>query len=513
MSTTAKIVSFASAPQVFAALRGQGRRLVQSHGIFDLIHPGHVCHLEEARALGDVLVVTLTADKQVRKGPGRPYFNEQLRLRSVAALACVDYVVLVPFPGATEAIACVRPRYYCKGKEYEDPDFDVTGGLREEIQAVTECGGEVRYVGGVKYSSTRLLNQYFDHLSVPVKEFCRGLAAQFTRRDFHAAVESLAALRVLIIGDTIFDRYAYVTVQGLTSKNRIISGRFLGEETQSGGALAAYRHVRQFVPRVRFISLVGTEPWVARQLRDQLEPEADCVVREDGFTTVIKQRFVEPLSEGKEMSKLFAVNYIDANPPSAAVQEKVLARIQEEVRQADAVLLLDFGHGLMQPAVRERVQEAAGFLALNCQTNSNNHGFNIIGRQYRRANAFSLDEQELMLSAGHRHLDHAGELERLRQQLGARYAWLTRGAVQTIGLRDGATPCLCPPLETEVVDTIGAGDAFFSVAALAAARDLPIPLATFLGQLAGAQAVKVVGNARPISKTTLLQSGMALLNY
>lgn len=95
----------------------------------------------------------------------------------------------------------------------------------------------------------------------------------------------------------------------------------------------------------------------------------------------------------------------------------------------------------------------------------------------------------------------------------ARYAWLTRGAVQTIGLRDGATPCLCPPLETEVVDTIGAGDAFFSVAALAAARDLPIPLATFLGQLAGAQAVKVVGNARPISKTTLLQSGMALLNY
>ena len=77
MSTTAKIVSFASAPQVFAALRGQGRRLVQSHGIFDLIHPGHVCHLEEARALGDVFVVTLTADKQVRKGQGRTYFNEQ----------------------------------------------------------------------------------------------------------------------------------------------------------------------------------------------------------------------------------------------------------------------------------------------------------------------------------------------------------------------------------------------------------------------------------------------------
>jgi sugar/nucleoside kinase (ribokinase family) len=84
--------------------------------------------------------------------------------------------------------------------------------------------------------------------------------------------------------------------------------------------------------------------------------------------------------------------------------------------------------------------------------------------------------------------------------------------VQTIGLCD-ETECLCPPLETEVVDTIGAGDAFFSLAALAAARRLPVALGTFLGQLAGAQAVKIVGNARPISKHILLNSGSSLLNF
>ena len=94
----------------------------------------------------------------------------------------------------------------------------------------------------------------------------------------------------------------------------------------------------------------------------------------------------------------------------------------------------------------------------------------------------------------------------------SRYAWLTRGEVQTIGLCDEAES-LCPPLETEVVDTIGAGDAFFSLAALAAARRLPVALGTFLGQLAGAQAVKIVGNAHPISKHTLLNSGSSLLNF
>jgi sugar/nucleoside kinase (ribokinase family) len=166
----------------------------------------------------------------------------------------------------------------------------------------------------------------------------------------------------------------------------------------------------------------------------------------------------------------------------------------------------------MQAPLRDLVQETAPLLALNCQTNSNNHGFNIISRQYHRADAFTLDEQEMMLSCGHRHLDHLAELNKLRKHFNSRYAWLTRGSVQTIGLRD-ETHSLCPPLETEVVDTIGAGDAFFSLAALAAARQLPIALGTFLGQLAGAQAVKIVGNQHPISKQTLLNSGLSLLNF
>jgi sugar/nucleoside kinase (ribokinase family) len=167
----------------------------------------------------------------------------------------------------------------------------------------------------------------------------------------------------------------------------------------------------------------------------------------------------------------------------------------------------------LQTEVRQLVQESAPLLALNCQTNSNNHGFNIINRQYRRADAFSLDQQELILSCGRAAPDFPAELESLRRHFNAGYAWLTRGAAETIGLTSARQSSACPPLEVEVVDTIGAGDAFYSVAALAAVRQLPISMATFLGQLAGAQAVKIVGNARPISKHTLVQSGMSLLNF
>ncbi len=508
-----KIVPFEALAAEAGAWRAAGRRIVQSHGIFDLVHPGHVCHLEEAKSLGDLLVVSVTDDRHVQKGPGRPYFAEQLRLRTLAALGCVDHVVLVPFPGAVEVIERLRPDVYCRGKEYEDAEYDTSGALEEEMRAVERVGGKVRFVGPIKHSSTRLLNLYFDHLTAPVKEFCNRLATRYTRRDFVEAVERLAAAKVLVVGETIFDRYSCVKVQGLTSKNRILSGRFLERETQCGGALAAFRHVRQFTRNARFLSVVGNESWVDDLLMRQLERDQDLVIRHPAYTTIIKERFVEPRRNGQELSKLFSVNYLDAEPPPDSILAPFEERLGAAMSSCDAVLLLDFGHGLMTPRLRDLVQERAPFLALNCQTNSNNHGFNILSRQYRRADAFTLDEQELMLVAGRRQVDFGQELAALRGQLGARYAWLTRGPVETIGLAEGQTDCLCPPLESDVVDTVGAGDAFFSVASLAAARGLPLDLGTFLGQLAGAQAVRIVGNAQPISKETLVKAGMSLLNF
>ncbi len=508
-----KILPFDQAAAVFATLRASGRRLVQCHGTFDLVHPGHILHLQEARAQGDVLVVTVTAEKFVNKGPGRPYFNDALRAASLAALECVDYVVLIPHAAAVEAIDLVRPHIYCKGKEYRDPANDVTGNISDDVKAVTRHGGEVRYLGDVVFSSTKLLNNHFATVSREVKDFCLGLSGGFGPDDILREVGRFDGLKVLVVGDVIFDRYTFLKVQGLTSKNRIISGRFLEEETQAGGALAIYRHLRQFTPHVKMLGLAGTEPWLEDLLRSYLPEEDDWILREDEFVSVIKQRFVEPVSEGKDMSKLFSVNYLKSSAPASAITARIAERLEAELPGFDLVVAADFGHGIMQPAVRNLLQDRAPFLALNCQTNSNNHGFNIINRQWRRADAFSLDEQELLLASGHRHVVFERELSSLREQLGARYAWLTRGAVETLGLTAGGESSTCPPLVDDVTDTIGAGDAFFSVVSLAAACGLPVALATFLGQLAGAQAVKIVGNRTPVSKASLLKAGMSLLNY
>jgi len=513
MSFSDKLLSFEDAPAAMARLRAEGRRIVQCHGTFDLLHPGHIVHFEEAKALGDVLVVTITGDEFVNKGPGRPHFNQHLRVKFLTSIQSVDHVVVIPFPAAVEAIECVRPHVYCKGKEYENAAGDVTGNILDDVKTVERVGGEVRYVGSIVFSSTKLLNRHFEASSPEVKAFCRELSAQCPPEQLRDTVDGFSDLRVLVIGDVIFDRFSTVNVQGLTSKDRILSGRFVGRQTQPGGALAVYRHIKQFVAHPKIVSLVGPEPWVEQALSEHVDPDDDEILRIPEFTTVLKERFVEPLQPGKELAKLFSVNFIDAQPPGPDVHRLVHDLVACHIDDFDLVMAMDFGHGLMAESIRELLQDRARFLALNCQTNSNNHGFNIINRQYRRADSFSLDQTELSLACGRRHFDFREELQKLHAAFGATYAWLTRGAVDTIGLRNDGTECRCEPFEKNVVDPIGAGDAFCAAASLAAARGLPIPLATFMGQLAGAEAVRIVGNAEPVSKSRFLKSGMSMLSF
>ena len=507
-----KVIDFDKISSTVEKEKSKGHTIIHCHGTFDLIHPGHIIHFEEAKALGDKLVVTITGEKYVNKGPGRPFFNDALRVKSLTALECIDYVVVIPYPAAVEAIEAVQANIYCKGKEYEDASNDVTGNMRDDVLAVEKIGGQIRYVGSVVFSSTKLLNGNFSTHSPEVKKCCESIAQKYSPKDIRKVVDSFSELKVLVIGDTIFDEYETVQVQGLTSKNRILSGRYLYEDRQAGGALAVFRHIQSFTPNVKLISLVGKEPWVDDTLSLYFHDDQDLVIRSEDFTTIRKRRVVEPWKEGSELNKLFSVNYIDSGEPSLTTEEAVYNQIKKTIKDFDLVLVMDFGHGIMTQKIRELVQAEAPFLALNCQTNSNNFGYNVINRQYRRADSFSLDEAEIKLACGRKKPDFQQELENLKNTLGSSYAWLTRGAVETIGFNE-ENHSLCPPLENDVVDPVGAGDAFCAISSLAATKGVSIDLATYLGQMAGAQAVKIIGNTDAINKGSFLKATQTMINF
>lgn len=156
---TLKIVEIHELAAKLAELKGQGKVIVHCHGCFDLMHPGHIKHLQAAKKMGDVLIVTLTPDAYVDKGPDRPVFNQDLRAESLAALECVDFVAINAWPTAEETLRLLRPHYYVKGQEFGELK-DKTGKIQREFQVLQEIGAELRVTHEIVFSSTQLLNKY-----------------------------------------------------------------------------------------------------------------------------------------------------------------------------------------------------------------------------------------------------------------------------------------------------------------------------------------------------------------
>ncbi len=166
-----KILGIEEFSKIRKELRVQGKIVVQCHGVFDLLHPGHIEHLQEARSFGDVLVVTVTSAPYVNKGPGRPYFNDELRMNALAAVEAVDYVILSSSLKAIEVIKNIKPDFFVKGQEFVNLTGDFSGNISEEAAVVERNGGQIRYTKGFVSSSTRLLNEAMPVMAPELKKF------------------------------------------------------------------------------------------------------------------------------------------------------------------------------------------------------------------------------------------------------------------------------------------------------------------------------------------------------
>lgn len=155
-----KIFEVEKLAELLTGLKSEGKKIVYCHGCFDLMHPGHIKYFQAAKNMGDILVVTVSPDIYIDKGPGRPVFNQDLRAESIAALECVDYVAINKWPTAEETLRLLRPNVYVKGQEFEKLE-DKTGKIQREYEVVKEIGAEMAFTHEIVFSSTKLLNQHF----------------------------------------------------------------------------------------------------------------------------------------------------------------------------------------------------------------------------------------------------------------------------------------------------------------------------------------------------------------
>ncbi len=488
-------------------LREQGKRVVLCHGTFDLMHTGHIRYLQRARQEGDVLLVTVTGDAYVNKGPGRPVFNEQLRVENLAALACVDFVAINHAVSAVEALHQVRPNIYAKGSEYRSHGDDVTGNISLEQKAVEEHGGQVFYTDEITFSSSNLLNSHFDIFPPQVKEFLADFRERWPEREVQGMIASLTDMKVLVVGDAIIDQYHYTSPLGQTGKGSFLAVRYETEEQFAGGAIAVANHIAGFVEKVTLLTGLGAvdshEGFIREKLLKNVESQfftfADA-------PTVTKRRFVDG-----DLLKLFEVYYCHDNPVDAVLEEKICQWLKVNIADYDVVVVPDFGNGFITKRMIDVFSDKARFLAVNTQINSGNRGYHVIHR-YPRADFASLNEPELRLAAHNR----SDPLELVSEQVGARVGVkqlaVTRGTRGvTMYERGRKVFHKIPALSTKVVDRVGAGDAFLSLAGLCAAKGLDAEVAAFVGSVAAAMEVQVVCNREPVSPIGLSKYVSSLL--
>jgi rfaE bifunctional protein nucleotidyltransferase chain/domain len=494
-----KIKTISELSQLANEHKKSGHKVVLCHGVFDLIHPGHIKHIEAAKKKGDILIVTVTPDRYVNKGPGRPVFGELLRAESIAALKPVDYVGVNEWETATETIRHIKPSFYVKGSDYSAPKQDITGGIIEEKEAVEEVGGRIHFTDEITFSSTELLNKFFGVFTKEVQHFLENFKKKHSSDDVVNRLKKLSKMKVLVIGDVIIDEYHYCKGMGKPSKDNVISAKYINEERFAGGVLACANHVAGFCNDVTLVTSLGTQDSKEKYIKAHLKKNVKTkFFHRDDTCTTVKRRFVDPVF----LTKLFEVSYFDDHELPKKISDEVVKYLNSEIKKYDLVLVSDFGHGFINSDIIDLLSKKAKFLAVNTQTNSANMGYNIITK-YPRADYVCIDEPEVRLSVQNRYGDLKNIIKIIAKKVKAQKISITCGHLGSLTYDSKKGFFETKPFSNKIVDRIGAGDAYLSITSPLVASQAPMDVVGFVGNAVAAIKIGIVCNRSSIEPIPL----------
>lgn len=498
---TEKIISIEEAENISKNYKGT-HKVVLCHGAFDLMHTGHIRHLQKAKLAGDILFVSITADKFIIKGPGRPVFNHFLRAENIAALSCVDHVFVAHTDTAIKSISSIKPSFYAKGSDYKNHDKDLTNNIRKEINEVKKNGGDIFYTDEITFSSSNLLNDHFNQFSPQLKDFLSLIKMKYSFESVVKEIDNLENLKVLVIGDAIIDEYNYVHPLGQTGKGGVLSVAHKSSETFAGGSLAVANHVSNFVKNVDLITGVSNNEDDEFFIRSSISKNIKPVLHKLFKSTLRKTRFLD-----EELLRFFEIYYYDGNIDlDEKNSSKIIKTLKNKVSTYDLVIATDFGNGFFNQTIRNFLSDNAKFLAVNTQINSANRGYHSINK-YKRADFISLNEPEARLAVH----DNTSPIELVadiiqKKICKSNFFTITRGSKGIFSISKKPKKFIYQPAFThDVVDRVGAGDAYLSISSLVLSKNNDLNLASFVGSVAAALDVGIIGNKESVDKVKLIK--------
>lgn len=488
-----KILSIADLSAERRRLREQQKTVVQCHGCFDIVHPGHIRYLRFARSLGDVLIVTVSSDDAMMKGYDRPYIPEDLRLDNLAELSCVDYVALSKDEWAGPVLKAIQPDIYVKGREYEtkdDPRF------ANEKKIVESYGGRVVLGSGdVIFSSTEIGRRKRNSLDTEqqkIQHFCR--INEISPARLKNAISRFSDLRILVLGDAIIDHYAHCEGARVASESPIISVKPVSDEWFVGGAALIARQAATLGAKATFITCCTEDEGFSR-VRSTLQ-RFGAEVRNlalPGRGTYTKTRFIVG---GK---KVFKVDRGNPAPIPIETTTELIGLLRELLQSHDGLIVTDFGYGLFGNTLSQAIPELAEAAGRPYFADVSTNGqANIL--KFRRPQLATPTEDELRFALADAESGISNVASRYFAASGAKGLVVTMGRRGSLAFDRPTKPGqrlrthYLPALEVNEVDAVGAGDVYLTGVALAQLTAEPVPVGMYIGSSLASISASVLGN-------------------
>ena len=497
-----KIINYLDIEKVLKPIKKKRKKIVHCHGVFDLLHIGHLKHFKSAKKYGDILVISVTPDRFVQKGFERPYFNSEQRMESLASIEIVDFVVLNNSTNAVDIIKKIKPNYYVKGHDYKNFKEDITGQIKNEELVVKKNGGKIVFTEDPIYSSSSILNQSGSIFNLFQKSFINKIKAEINLNNFKAHINKLQDLKVLVIGETIIDQYVFCEALGKSGKEPHLVLKDVSEELYLGGVLSIAKNISDFCKKITILSMLGQKKEYEKYIKKNMAKNIQSkFLYKSKSPTIIKKRYIESISNNKVLG-IYAMNDDLLNKKDESIFEKM---ILEEIKEHDVVIVSDYGHGLVTKKLAKLLCKKSKFLALNAQANASNIGYHSI-QKYRGVDCVVMNETELRHELRDKNEKLKILVKKLTNMIKIKDLIVTRGSNGAILYNSFNKKYItCPAFASKVVDKVGAGDSMLSIMSILIKSKFKNIISLFLGSLAGALSVGEMSNKVPIKKTKLLK--------
>ena len=220
------------------------------HGVFDVLHVGHIKYFKEAKMNCDKLIASVTVDRYVNKSPGKPIFDIQSRIEVLKSLKYFDKVVESKENTAVTNINKFKPDLYFKGRDYKNL-VNKNKNLKEEINAVKN-NGKVFFTNTELYSSSNIINNKFLYLDNKAKKFIQKLNLEKLKNKINNFKK--IDKKILILGDPIIDGHINVNTSGTANKSSNLSTQYINENYFGGGIILVANFLSNFVKNIQIIT-------------------------------------------------------------------------------------------------------------------------------------------------------------------------------------------------------------------------------------------------------------------